>query len=169
MNTAARNRDLLIRLAHDRDSESIATLLFEAFQEFQSLYTKEAFSATVISPAQVCSRIKEGPVWVAEYLGKLVGTVSVLPVKGDIYLRGMAVSPAAQGLKIGRALLQQAVYFAGENSFNRLFLKTTPFLDKAIKLYEGFGFVRMEEREEDFWGTPVFLMEKRLFPSQEDS
>jgi ribosomal protein S18 acetylase RimI-like enzyme len=41
-------------------------------------------------------------------------------------------------------------------------LRTTPYLDKAIKLYERFGFVKLDKGEEDYFGTASFLMEKIL-------
>lgn len=153
---------IIIRMATDQDSENITSLLFEAFKEFEHLYSKEAFAATVISPAEVSRRMQEGPLWVAELDGKILGTVSLLPRDNEAYVRGMAVLPAAQGLKIGLKLMQQAEQFGLENHFSRLFLRTTPYLHKAIKLYEQFGFVVLGEREEDFFGTPSFLMEKNL-------
>jgi ribosomal protein S18 acetylase RimI-like enzyme len=44
--------------------------------------------------------------------------------------------------------------------FRRLFLSTTPFLDRAISLYERFGFQRNEEGLRELFGTPLFTMEK---------
>lgn len=153
---------LIIRSATEHDTEMIPKVLGEAFRPFQSIYSKAAFAATVIGPEEVRKRLREGPVWVAEYEGKPVGTISILPKENEMYVRGMAVLPAAQGLKIGLALLEQAERFALENSCRRLFLRTTPYLDKAIRLYEQFGFVRMASGEEDFFGTPSFVMEKKL-------
>jgi len=41
-------------------------------------------------------------------------------------------------------------------------LTTLPFLEKAIRLYERFGFVEMLEGEEQFFGVPSFMMEKKF-------
>ncbi len=106
--------------------------------------------------------MREGPLWVAEQGGRVVGTIAVLPQDDKAYIRGMAVLPSAQGLKIGLALLQQAEQFALENHCKRLVLRTTPYLHKAIRLYEGFGFIRIGEEYEDFFGLPSFLMEKNI-------
>lgn len=154
--------DLLLRLATEEDSREISAVLAAAFREFEALYSAAAFAATVISPDEVCRRIREAPLWLAEYDGKIVGAVSILPQNNELYIRGMAVLPAVRGLKIGLALLQQVENFALQNACKRLFLRTTPYLDKAIRLYENFGFVRVGTAQEDFFGTPSFLMEKML-------
>ena len=155
-------KDLNIRMATEPDAENIHSVLHEAFREFRHLYTTEAMAATVIGPAEVCRRIGEGPLWVAETEGKTVGTISVLARDEGAYVRGMAVLPAVQGLKIGLRLLQTAEQFAQENGFYRLFLRTTPYLGNAIRLYERFGFASMPGTEAPFFATPSFLMEKYL-------
>src|SRR5260370_227302 len=43
-----------------------------------------------------------------------------------------------------------------------MYLSTTPFLDRAIRLYERFGFQRSDEGPLDLFGTPLFTMTKRL-------
>lgn len=40
------------------------------------------------------------------------------------------------------------------------FLSMTPFLDRAVRLYEKFGFMR--NGDDDLYGTPLIAMEKRL-------
>ena len=156
---------MIIRSATKEDSQSITAVMVEAFQDFKHLYTIEAYNATVISPEEVCSRIDEGPLWLAENEGKVLGTISLLVKAQEAYVRGMAVLPAAQGLGVGLALLRQAEAFALENNCQRLFLITTLYLDKAIRFYEQFGFVRMGKGEESFLGTPSFQMEKVYGPS----
>jgi ribosomal protein S18 acetylase RimI-like enzyme len=41
-----------------------------------------------------------------------------------------------------------------------MLLSTAPFLDRAIRLYERFGFRRTNEGPHDLFGTPLFSMEK---------
>jgi GNAT superfamily N-acetyltransferase len=83
-------------------------------------------------------------------------------VEGEsVYVRGMAVLPAARGMGAGAALLREVESWALSQGCGRLFLSTTPFLESAIRLYERFGFRRMEEDRRDLFGTPLFRMEKR--------
>src|SRR5437879_7691633 len=108
-----------IRLAENLDDEAIASLLFESFAEYESLYAAEGFSATAITAEQTANRIAEGPVWVALLGDKIVGTVSVLPKGDSLYLRGMAVLPATRGQRIGELLLAHVEQFAARENFQR--------------------------------------------------
>lgn len=153
---------LTLRIAGLPEIESIRTVLAGAFEAYRPLYTPAAWAATVIDAAEVRRRLEEGPVWLALYQGETVGTASMLLREEGAYLRGMAVLPARQGLKIGLRLLQAAEAWAVAADSHRLFLYTTPFLQKAIRLYQQFGFVAPGPGLEDFFGTPVLLMEKPL-------
>ena len=130
--------------------------------EFKSLYTSEGFAATAITREQIIDRMHEGPVWIAEVGEVTVGTASAVAREDSLYVRGMAVHPHARGQHIGELFLIQIEEFAKKKAFRRLFLSTTPFLDRAIRLYEGFGFLRTAEGPDNLFGTPLFTMEKTL-------
>ena len=111
---------------------------------------------------QVLVRLQEGPVWVAMRDGVVLGTVAAV-VKGEsVFIRGMAVLPAARGSGDGAKLLQQVEDWAVSARHTRLFLSTTPFLDSAIRLYERSGFRRTDEGLHNLYGTPLFTMEKAI-------
>lgn len=154
--------DVQIRIASRDESEKIAAVMREAFAEFESLYTPEAFAVTIPDAAEIQKRFDEGAIWAALADEKLVGTVSTVSDGKKLYIRSMAVLPAAQGLGIGRKLLGTIENFALENEYDRLFLYTTPFLAGAIRLYEQNGFVRGAIETDNFFGTPWFAMEKKL-------
>ncbi len=151
-----------IRLAVQSDASSTASVLFDAFAEYRPLYTREAFAATTPDSGHMRDRMVEGPVWVALLNGVIVGTVSAVPKEEALYVRGMAVLSEAKGRGIGKILLDTVENFAYEHSYKRLFLSTTPFLDRAIHLYEHFGFRRNSDGPHDLFGTPLFTMEKML-------
>jgi ribosomal protein S18 acetylase RimI-like enzyme len=152
--------DLQIRIATPADASAIEAVLREAFVEYRASYTAEAFAATTPSGEQIRSRMEEGPVWVAVLGGVVVGTVSVVARGESLYVRGMAVSPAARGRRLGEALLQQVEEFAATQGCGRLWLSTTPFLSRAIQLYERAGFRRSDEGPHELCGTQLFTMEK---------
>ena len=161
----AEKPDIQIRRAGPSDAESIAAVLREAFVEYKAAYTAEAFAATTPSGEHLQSRMDEGPMWVAVRDGVIVGTVSVVPRGESLYIRGMAVLPVARGERLGEALLHQVEEFASAQGFQRLYLSTTPFLARAIQLYERAGFKRSDEGPHELCGTPLFTMEKVLEPS----
>jgi ribosomal protein S18 acetylase RimI-like enzyme len=155
-------REVQIRLAEPADAPAIASLLYNSFVEYQEQYTPEGFATTVSTPGLVQARIKEGPVWVALENLAVVGTVSAVLKDEGLYIRGMAVDPSARGKEVGRKLLDCVELFAVKIRCSRLFLSTTPFLARAIKLYENYGFHRQSEGPNNLFGTPLLTMVKVL-------
>ena len=164
MKDAAAN--IQIRRATVDQAGLVASILRQAFAEFESLYTEQAFAATVLATDAILARMREGPVWCALCEKRIVGTASAVRRETGTYVRGVAVIPAARGLGIGRLLLQEIETFANANRSHRLFLTTTPFLTEAIRLYEHLGFQRTSAGRVEFFGTPLFTMEKMLTRNQ---
>jgi threonine dehydratase len=152
--------EIKIRRATAEDASSIASVLQQAFDEYVALYTPEAYAATTPASNEVAARMGEGPVWIALHRDQVVGTISGLLWPDGIYVRSMAVINSARGLGIGHRLLEEIEHFAKAHRYARLFLSTTPFLNRAIRLYEAFGFRRTNAGPHDLFGTPLFTMEK---------
>ena len=100
--------------------------------------------------------------WVLLRDHTIVGTVAAVPKEESLYIRGMAILPTARGQQLGELLLAHIESFAAAHHLKRLFLSTTPFLNDAIRLYERFGFRRIDAGPHDLFGTPLFTMEKML-------
>src|SRR5688572_31088369 len=98
--------NILIRPSIVGEAPIIARMLHQAFVEFESRYTPAAFAATTPTSDQIQKRWSEGPVWVAAKGDQLVGTISAIPKGDGLYIRSMAVLPAARGHGIGHLLLQ---------------------------------------------------------------
>lgn len=151
-----------IRRALPEDSASISAILYQAFVEYQTLYTPQGFAATVLNSEQVLARMQEGRVWIACRDREPLATVATV-IQGDVlYIRGMAVLPKARGMSIASRLLRLIEGQAIQQGCGRLLLSTTPFLHSAIRLYERFGFQRQDTRVHDLFGTPLFTMEKKV-------
>jgi GNAT superfamily N-acetyltransferase len=151
-----------IRVAVPADADAIAAVLYESFKEFEPLYTRGGFEATTPSADLIRARWSEGPVWIAACDGVVAGTVSAVIRERSLYVRSMAVLPSARGRNIGRLLLEKVDAHALEHGCGRLFLSTTPFLLRAITLYERCGFRRTDEGPDNLSGTPLLTMEKIL-------
>jgi N-acetylglutamate synthase-like GNAT family acetyltransferase len=160
------NSAIKIRLATLEDIEEVESLLLQSFMEYRSLYTEQGFAATTPASKELQNRMAEGPLWVALRDGTIVGTVSVIPRAEELYIRGMAVLPASRGLRLGELLLKQVESFALAHDYRRLILSTTPFLLRAIKLYEQSGFRRTKEGPNHLFGTPLLTMVKELSESR---
>ena len=156
--------ELVIRRAQARDASEVASVLRLAFAEFESLYTREGYAATTPNRSTILTRMREGPLWVAVHDMHIVGTASAVLKETGVYVRGVAVVPAARGFGAGRLLLKEIETFAVKNGAVRLFLSTTPFLNQAIRLYETFGFHSTRQKPHELFGTPLFTMEKMVSP-----
>ncbi len=153
-----REQSAQIRLARPDDDAAIASLLYKTFLEYEAQYTPEGFAATVSTPALIRHRMNEGPVWVALENAAIVGTVSAVLKDARLYIRGMAVDPLTRGKSIGRKLLASTQKYAVQMRCSCMFLSTTPFLSRAIRLYEHYGFHRSSEGPDSLFGTPLFTM-----------
>lgn len=151
-----------IRIAQASEAARIASIMHHAFVEYEPLYTPKAFATTTPTTEQIERRWGEGPVWVAMLDGDIVGTVAAIHKDAGLYVRSMAILPAARGQKIGWSLLEDVEQFARKQNCQRMFLSTTPFLHRAIRLYERFGFQRSDEGPHELFGTPLFTMSKML-------
>ena len=151
---------ITIRTAATTDAAAIASLLADAFAEFEPRYTPGGYRATTPNRDEVERRLADGPIWVAEDDRGIAGTVSAIVRPDGVYVRSMAVRPAARGCGIGRLLLNQVQEFAAAHDYSHLYLSTTPFLSAAIQLYERTGFIRTSAPPYELFGTPLFTMEK---------
>lgn len=158
----SKSRTPVIRRATDKDAERIANVLFESFVEYQDLYTPRAFEATVLSRAGVLERMTEGPVWATLHEDIIVATASIVERTNGVYIRGMGVLPRARGGRLGWYLLEHIETFAIERGASRMYLSTTPFLARAIRLYENYGFDPAADGPFDLYGTPLFTMVKSV-------
>ena len=152
-----RKKQFLIRAAEPSDAESVARVLAESFAEYESSYTPRAYAATVPSIDEIKRRFGEEKIWVAVCGERIVGTVAAVPKNDSLYVRSMAIVPTARGQKIGEKLLTEIENYAADRNCWKLFLNTTPFLKRAIRLYKKFGFVR--RGTDDLFGTSLVPME----------
>ena len=160
-------RDILpsvtILRATREDLDAVASVLAVAFAEYRPLYTEGGYARTTPSSRELDLRFDEGPVWVAVVGGVIIGTLSAVVQDDALHLRSMAILPNARGQGLGRSLLREAEAFARSAGVRCLTLSTTPFLDRAIALYEAYGFRR--SGDDDLSGTPLWTMEMPLTPS----
>jgi putative acetyltransferase len=155
-----------VRLANKNEAATIAAILSQAFVEYEPLYTPQGYAATTPNVDQILGRWSEGPVWVALKEDAIIGTIAAVPKGDGLYIRSTAILPDARGSGIGKLLLENVERFAIQNHAKRMFLSTTPFLFRAIQLYEKFGFRKTNEGPLDLEGTPLFTMEKKLQPQR---
>ncbi len=154
-------REAEIRLAEPNDAADISRVLAEAFSVVRQHYTDEAYDVVTPTPAVILKRFEEGPMWVADVEGQIVGTVSLTTEPEGYYVRSMAVSPKAQRLGVGQKLLEAVHDHIAGSEISRIFLYTTYFTPGAKDMYEksGYSFVR-DTTPAEWYGVPGLEMER---------
>src|SRR3984893_17723758 len=156
-----RATEFVIRKAGAADAPAVSELLKCAFTEFETLYTPEAFVATVPPDSGILARLEGGSLCGADKQSSLIGTVGATRTSDSLRVRGMAVHASARGLGVGKFLLDQVERFAREEGVRLMTLYTTPFLDRAIHLYHAAGFTYTGEKANPH-GTELLRMTKAL-------
>ena len=152
-----------IRLAEPADAKAISSVLLEAFGAYRENYTPEAFEAVTPNAEKIVRRFADGPQWVAEIDGDVVGTVSLKTEPEGLYIRSMAVLPGVQGQGVGHVLLKAVNEFADASGHNRIFLHTTYFVPGAGEMYAKHGFRWVRDTAPEEWcGVPGLEMERIL-------
>jgi predicted N-acetyltransferase YhbS len=155
--------DVHVRLAVPADAEAIEKVLAEAFGAYKRNYTPEAFEAVTPDANKIFTRFDEGPQWVAEIDGKIIGAVSVKADPEGLYIRSMAVSPVVQGRGIGHKLMDAVNEFADASEHERIFLHTTYFVPGAKQFYETHGYKWVRDTAAEEWlGVAGIEMERKI-------
>lgn len=88
---------------------------------------------------------KGGYIFYAKFQNQIVGSFSLEKMTEDTYLFAkMAVSPNAQGMHIGNALMDFCDSFCKNNGINKLVLYSNTILGAAIHLYKKYGYSEVE-------------------------
>jgi len=86
--------------------------------------------------------------FVLEDEDKLIGGVGIAPFDEDICeLQKIYLEKEYRGQGLGEKLLETALYYAKEH-YGSIYLETHSSLKGALKLYEKFGFVSLEQPHE---------------------
>lgn len=94
--------------------------------------------------------LARGPIYFIKQLGRVCGTVSYsIQDDGSAYINGLAIDPDFQGQGLGKAVL--TLILEKLKNISRVWLVVHPENDRAIALYESFGFT-VTDRIENFHG-----------------
>lgn len=118
--------------------EAIKTLNLEWLQKYFKVEPKDEL--VLSNPVEEIIN-KGGKIYYAQHLDEIVGTVSLLKINTTTFeLSKMAVTEKAQGLGIGRQLLEFCIEEAQKLGIQKLILYSNRQLKSALHLYESFGF-----------------------------
>ena len=124
---------------------------FDAYLALEKRTESKTYTAAQ-NLEEVEEEFLQGPMYFIKQGDTVVGTVSYsIKDDGSVYLNGLAIDPDHQGLGLGRATLEQIL--AQVKDAPRVWLVTHPENERAITLYESFGF-KITDRIENFHVLP---------------
>lgn len=143
---------LRIREASREQYPEIRRLLRAAYAGYASAVTAAVFPVYF---ADVLDLTDDAAIVLAALDGDtIVGTarLRLRPAAADLpagaaYVRGVAVQPGREGRGIARALMTCCAEQARTAGATSVYLHTTPFMTRAIRLYRGLGYRRAPEHD----------------------
>lgn len=133
-----------IRLATPEDLSAVETIVRHAY----SLYVSRIGRKPGPMLDNYASLIHSGRVHVAVHDGTVQGILVLLRETDAMLLDNVAVAPAAQGLGIGRRLLEFAENTASEAGFSHIRLYTNEAMTENLSLYQRIGYAETHRTEE---------------------
>ncbi|OAZ05523.1 GNAT family N-acetyltransferase [Flavobacterium succinicans] len=118
--------------------EAIKTLNLEWLHKYFKVEPKDEL--VLSNPVEEIIN-KGGKIYYALYDNEIMGTVSLIKMNATTFeLSKMAVTESAQGLGIGKKLLEFCIQEAKKNEIQKFILYSNRQLKPALHLYESFGF-----------------------------
>ncbi|WP_320816088.1 GNAT family N-acetyltransferase [Flavobacterium sp.] len=123
-------------------SDVVKTLNYEWLEKYFKVEKGDVIS---LSNPQTEIIDKGGFIYFAKRNAEIIGTVSLLKKSDTIFELGkMAVTKKAQGIGIGKILLEHSITVAKEKNIEKLVLYSNTKLASAIHLYKKYGFTEIE-------------------------
>ena len=169
--------ELAMRDARPEDQAAIEEVTLVAYQEYAPIMQErwEIYRHSILG---TLADVRPAEQLVAERDGVIVGTVLLFPAGTafkapggvDVSLpapeiRLLAVAPAARGLGVGAALVNECMRRARQAGVPAITLHTTDMMQPAMRMYERMGYVRALEL--DFSPAPEFVIKgyRYMFPA----
>jgi RimJ/RimL family protein N-acetyltransferase len=132
---------VLVRYATLEDAAAFAAVVAEVAEENRWIATEPPVDVDAFA-ARVRSMLVEGSTFlVLDDGGRIVGTLGLNPTHADgVVALGMSLLAEVRGRGWGPALLQAAIDHARGVQIHKIELEVWPDNERAIALYERFGF-----------------------------
>lgn len=141
--------DILIRPIQPSDNAELASIIRRSLEEFGANRPGTVYFDESTDHLFTLFREKPGSAhFVAEKNKQILGGAGYYPTEGlpadTCELVKMYLKPEARGLGLGRQLIQYCLTEARKTGYRFIYLETMPELNKAIRVYEKFGFSYLE-------------------------
>lgn len=153
-----------IRKIKAQDNQSVKSIIHTVMPEFGASGEGFAIHDPEVEHMYQAYDKKAHVYFVAEDQSKILGGAGIAPLKGAegsiCELQKMYLLSEARGFGLGRALIEACLSFAKEHGFRKCYIETTNQMHKAQKLYEQYGFDRINNQlgHTGHFGCDVFYL-----------
>ena len=102
---------IIVRRATSQDARTMSRTLGLTSARREN-YLAEALTNRFLTSTQIDHRLNEGPIWVAEVEGEIVGSVSIKSESDGLHIRSLAIRNDVEEQIVARELLRAVSEFA---------------------------------------------------------
>ena len=139
---------LQIRPIQPADNPAIAAIIRNTLTEFGANRPGTAFYDAATDAMYNSFQLSGSRYHVGLIDGQIVGGGGIYPStglpEGVCELVKMYLNPNARGVGLGKKLLEVSLTFARQTGYRQVYIETMPELEKAVSIYERFGFHHLD-------------------------
>ena len=157
---------LSIRTIQPADNQPLARIIRSALAEFGANKPGTVYYDPTTDALYDLFQTPGSIYYVAELDGQLIGGAGIYPSAGlpphTCELVKMYLSPEARGKGTGKMLIENALQFAREAGYKKVYIETMPELAKAVQIYEKMGFKKLTTPlgQTGHFGCDIWLLKK---------
>lgn len=136
-----------LRLAEVGDVLRLIEVELDAGEMFRTVGLDSIADGTPDGPGALQPHIEDGTAWVAELDGNVIGYALASIVDGQAHLRQVSVLRAAQGIGVGRSLIEQVERWGRKQRLRSITLTTFADVPWNAPYYVRLGYSPMAEGE----------------------
>jgi putative acetyltransferase len=135
---------LTIRTIQPSDNPFIAKVIRDTLAEFGANHPGTVYYDETTDHLSDLFNVKGSTYFIAEEDSVILGGVGIYPTEGlpenTCELVKMYLVPSARNKGLGGLLINKSLEFAKEAGYHQVYLESMPELQKALSVYEKFGF-----------------------------
>lgn len=133
-----------IRTIQPSDNPFIAKVIRDTLKEFGANHPGTVYYDETTDHLSDLFNVKGSTYFIAEENGVILGGVGIYPTEGlpedTCELVKMYLVPSARNKGLGGLLINKLLEYAKEAGYKQVYLESMPELQKALSVYEKFGF-----------------------------
>lgn len=135
---------ITIRTIQPSDNPFIAKVIRDTLAEFGANHPGTVYYDESTDHLSDLFSVKGSTYFIAEEEGVILGGVGIYPTEGlpedTCELVKMYLVPSARNKGLGGLLINKSLEYAKEAGYKQVYLESMPELQKALSVYEKFGF-----------------------------